>query len=136
MRFTINTENSGNICYPRESIFVEDIWGTYLEPDMMFVSAELEEKMGERRSSADIIFECLSESTGVYDRTTKADTNLGLGVKELWLVDADKQEIEFRNADVYENGRIWKKRIYQKGETAESRVLENWKIPVSEVFAK
>ena len=134
--FLIKTENSGNVYHPREAIYIEDIWGTYLEPDMMFVSAELEESMGERRTSADIVFECLSESTGVYDRTTKADTYLALGVEELWLIDSDNETVEVRNADIQEGVLFWQKRRYSKGETAESKIFADWKVSVSEIFAK
>ena len=134
--YLAKNDDPGIVFHPRASIYIEDIWGTYLEPDMMYVSNELREKMGERRTSADIVFECLSESTGVYDRTTKADTYLALGVKELWLVDSDNQTIEIRNADVREGILFWQKRRYEKGETAESNVLKDWKVSVSEVFAK
>ncbi len=126
----------GMVFHPRASIYIEEIWGTYLEPDMMYISRELEEKMGERRTSANIVFECLSESTGVYDRTTKADTYLALGVKELWLIDSDDQTIEIRNADTQDGILFWRKRHYVKGAAAESEILENWKVAVSEVFAK
>lgn len=131
-----NKNVQGTVYHPREPIYKEGIWGTYLEPDMMFVSAELEERMGERRTSADIVFECLSESTGVYDRTTKADTYLALGVKELWLIDSDRETVEVRNADKQDGILFWQKRRYEKGETAESKILEDWKIAVSEVFVK
>lgn len=134
--YIFSKDRPGKVFHPRASIYVEDIWGTYLEPDMMYVSNELRDKMGERRTSADIVFECLSESTAVYDKTTKADTYLALGVKELWLIDADKQEIEVRNAATEDGFLYWEKQLYQKGETAKSRLLEDWQIPVSEVFAK
>ncbi len=134
--FLIKTEMTGNVYHPRESIYFDDIWGTYFEPDMMYVSDELEEKMGDRRTSADIVFERLSESTGVYDRTTKADTYLALGVKELWLIDSDAETVEIRNADAQDGILFWQKRLYTKGEAAESKVLEKWQIAVSEVFAK
>jgi Uma2 family endonuclease len=129
-------DDPGRVFHPRASIHIEGIWGTYLEPDMMYVSNELREKMGERRTSADIVFECLSESTGVYDRTTKADTYLALGVKELWLIDSDNETVEIRNADAKDGILFWHKRLFTKGETAQSKILEDWKIPVSEVFAK
>lgn len=134
--YLAGNDDPGRVFHPRASIYVEEIWGTYLEPDMMYVSNELREKMSERRTSADIVFECLSESTGVYDRTTKADTYLALGVKELWLVDSDDETIEIRNADVREGVLFWQRRRYTKGETAESNILSGWKIAVSEVFAK
>lgn len=129
-------DDPGIVFHPRASIYVEDVWGTYLEPDMMYVSNELCEKMGNRRTSADIVFESLSESTGIYDRTTKADTYLALGVKELWLIDSDNETIEIRNADAQDGILFWQKRLYTKGEAAESKVSEDWKIAVSEVFAK
>lgn len=133
--FLAANDDPGMVFHPRASIYIEEIWGTYFEPDMMYVSNELREKMGERRTSADIVFEFLSESTAVYDRTTKADTYLALGVKELWLIDSDNETVEIRNADSRESDLFWQRRSYIKGEQAESEVLEGWKVPVSEIFA-
>jgi Uma2 family endonuclease len=134
--YLAGNDDPGRVFHPRASIYIEDVWGTYLEPDMMYVSNELREKMGNRRISADIVFESLSESTGVYDRTTKADTYLALGVKELWLIDSDNETVEVRNADAHDGILFWQRRLYAKGETAESKILEDWKITVSEIFAK
>lgn len=134
--YIVSKDRPGKIFHPRASIHLEDVWGTYFEPDMMYVSNELREKMGDRRTSADLVFECLSESTRTYDRTTKADTYLALGVKELWLIDSDNGTIEVRNADAQNGILFWHKRLYAKGEHAESKILENWKIAVGEVFAK
>lgn len=139
--FLAQTGDPGNVFPPRASIrredlWGEDLWGTYLEPDMMYVSNELREKMGDRRTSADIVFECVSESSSVYDQTTKADTYLALGVKELWLVDSDKQTIEVRNAQIIEGIPSWERRLYTRGEAEESAFLDGWAINVSDVFAK
>ena len=84
--------------YPHEPIYRRAEGSTYLEPDMMYVSSELRERMGSKRTSADIVFEFLSRSTTVYDRTTKADAYLALGVRELWLVDPLTVTIEVRHA--------------------------------------
>lgn len=62
--------------------------------------------------------------------------NLALGVKELWLIDSDAETVEIRNADAQDGILFWQKRLYTKGEAAESKVLEKWQIAVSEVFAK
>lgn len=134
--FLVTNDNPGWVFHPRASIHLEDVWGTYFEPDMMYVSNELREKMGDRRTSADVVFECLSESTRTYDRTTKADTYLALGVKELWLIDSDNETVEVRNADAQNGILFWRKRLYAKGETAASDVLKDWSIAVGEVFAK
>lgn len=132
--YLVSKNRPGKIYHPRASIYVDDVWGTYLEPDMMYVSNELRETMGERRVSADIVFEFLSESTGNYDRTTKADTYLALGVKELWLIDSDNKTVEIRNADTGADFPMWQRRLFAVDETAESTVLDGWQINAAELF--
>jgi Uma2 family endonuclease len=134
--FVAELGDPGTVFQPRASIHREDLWGTYLEPDMMYVSNELREKMGDRRTSADIVFECVSEGSSVYDHTTKADTYLALGVRELWLVDSDKKTIEVRSAGINDGMPSWERRLYTLGEAAESSFLNGWAISVDDVFAK
>ena len=134
--FVVSQGRPGRIFHPRASIHREDIWGTYLEPDMMYVSNELREKMGDRRTSADIVFECVSESSSVYDQTNKADTYLALGINELWLLDSDSNTIEVRRAQVVDGFPSWVRRTYARGEIAESTFLNGWAINVDDVFAK
>jgi len=133
--FLASHGRTGNVYHPREPIYIN---GTYLEPDMMYVSHELRARMGTRRTSADIVFEYLSKSTAAYDRTTKADTYLALGVRELWLVDPDTVSIEVRHALAASGSNQfprWESHIYTAGQWAESRVLTGWRVAVDEVFA-
>lgn len=133
--FLITQNIAGEVHHPREPIYIN---GTYLEPDMMYVSHELREQMGTRRTSADIVFEYLSKSTAAYDRTTKADTYLALGVRELWLVDPDSVSIEVRHALAAGDNHAlprWESRVYTAGQSAESRVLPGWHVAVDMVFA-
>jgi Uma2 family endonuclease len=122
----------GEVRHPREPIYRSD--GTYLEPDMMYISKALRQRMGKKRTSADIVFEYVSRSNAVYDRTTKADTYLALGVRELWLVDPATVTIEVRYAIDHEGKPAWEGWCYSKGNTAESRVLEGWRVSVDELF--
>jgi Uma2 family endonuclease len=125
----------GNVYHPREPIYID---GTYLEPDMMYVSHDRRARMGKRRTSADIVFEVLSKSTAAYDRTTKADTYLALGVRELWLIDSETKTIEVRHAlaPVAEGSLPrWQKILYSAGEFAQSRVLAGWRVSRDELFA-
>ena len=71
----------------------------------MFVSDELGKRMGRKRTSADIVFEYISVSNAVYDRTTKAHTYLALGVRELWLIDPATATIEVRHAGEHKGNR-------------------------------
>lgn len=135
IRFLLAQNIPGEVYHPREGIYRDVRAATYLEPDMMFVSEELRQRMGEKRTSADIVFEYLSESTANYDRTTKADTYLALGVREMWLLDSDTSTIEIRNAAVRNDKPSWEIRRYGAGEWAESKVLAGWRVSVDELFA-
>ena len=121
----------GDVYHPQASVYTDD---TYLVPDMMYVSHDLKKKMGKRRTSADVVFEYLSKSNANYDRTTKADTYLALGVRELWLVDSVTITIEVRVRVPGEPLPTWEVIRYGKGEVAQSRVLEGWRVSVDELF--
>ena len=125
----------GDVFHPRASIYRDVEAGTYLEPDMMYVSDELRKSMGQKRTSADIVFEYVSRSNAVYDHTTKADTYLALGVRELWLIDPVTVTIEVRHAIMRGDRPAWEIRAYATGESAESRVLTGWRVSVDELFA-
>ena len=134
MQFLLAHDDHGEVHHPRESIYTEPSRGTYLEPDMMYVSQELGLRMGRRRTSADIVFEYVSASNAVYDRTTKAHTYLALGVRELWLVDAVTMSIEVRYATEHNAKPAWETWSFSRGDLAESRVLAGWTVSVDELF--
>jgi Uma2 family endonuclease len=124
----------GLIHHPPEPIYIRAEGSTYLDPDMMYVSTALRRRMGSKRTSADIVFEYLSRSTSVYDRTTKADTYLALGVKELWLIDPVTETIEVRHPKEHSDTLVWEIYIYSHGEHAKSRVLDGWEVSVDQMF--
>ena len=134
LAFLRTNKIEGKVHHPPEPIYVRAEGSTYLEPDMMYVSKELRQRMGAKRTSADIVFEYLSRSTSVYDRTTKADTYLDLGVRELWLIDPFTETIEVRHAGKVRNIPVWKILKYSRGQHAESRVLEGYQVSVDELF--
>jgi Uma2 family endonuclease len=121
----------GKVYHPQAATYVGD---TYLEPDMMYVSNELAEKMGKRRNSADIVFEYVSKSSANYNYTTKADTYMALGVRELWLIDSANHWIEIRYPNDLEGLPCRYIVRYEAGDFAESRVLEGWRVSVDELF--
>lgn len=134
--FLLSNNIEGEVHHPHEPIYKSLKAGaTYLEPDMMYVSEELSKEMGKKRSSADIVFEYASKSTAIYDRTTKADTYLALGVRELWIIDSLDQTIEVRVARNREGRPVWEGSRYSAGDWAESEVLVGWRVSVDELFA-
>lgn len=133
-QFLFENKIKGEVLHPREGIYKDIQKATYLEPDMMYMSAKLVAQMGKKRSSADIVFEYSSKSTANYDRTTKADTYLALGVRELWLIDSENVFIEVRHARRKEDRPYWETWRYGRGEFAESEVLKGWRVSVNELF--
>ena len=133
-KFIFANNINGDVHHPHAAIWKDAEGATYLEPDMMYVSKELRARMGDKRTSADIVFEYLSPSTSIYDRTTKADTYLALGVRELWLIDSVTATIEIRHAHLEAERPTWETFVYAQGEHARSRVLDRWEVSVTEFF--
>jgi Uma2 family endonuclease len=118
---------TGDVFLPRAAIWVDD--DTFLEPDLMYISKELQAQMDPRhRTRADTVVEVISPSNAVYDRQTKADTYRAMGVRELWLIDPEAKEVEVR---YFESGRTW---LYKVGDVLRSEVLPKIEIPVSALF--
>lgn len=136
MAFLLSNNIEGDVYFPHEAVWLRAEGSTYLEPDMMYVSKELGQKMGDKRNSADIVFEYLSRSSKVYDQTIKADTYLALGVRELWLVDPWNTIIEVRYASKKGEILVWKSIKYSTGHVAKSRVLEGFEVSVDVLFAE
>ena len=134
IKFMIDNDVKGEVLHPREGIYQDVYTATYLEPDMMYVSLKNVARKGKRRTSADIVFEYSSRSTAMYDRTTKADTYLALGVRELWLIDSENAFIEVRHSRMQNKQPIWAIRRYGKGELAESEVLPGWQVSVDDLL--
>ncbi|MBK8151461.1 MAG: Uma2 family endonuclease [Acidobacteria bacterium] len=134
MRFLIATNSNGNVYHPREAMFLR-ISGNISRVGYDVCVEELERKTPDGRSSATIVFECISASSGIYDRTSKADTYLALGVEELWLIDPDTGTAEIRNRNFHNGGPVWQRRLYGANETAVSNVLADWSVALEDVFA-
>jgi Uma2 family endonuclease len=117
----------GKVYIPRAAIWVDD--DTYLEPDLMYISDELKAQMKPRHwTRADIVVEVVSPSNANYDRKTKSDTYRAMGVREMWLIDTDKKEVEVRSFEAGKNA------IYQISDVLRSEVLQKIEIPVSAIF--
>jgi Uma2 family endonuclease len=134
IKFLLTHEIEGDVHHPREPVYRQAEGATYLEPDMMYVSTELSSRMGDKRTSADIVLEYISKSNATYDRTTKADTYLALGVRELWLIDPEAVTIEVRYATLRGDEPAWESARYSTGDEARSRVLDGWQVSVDELF--
>jgi Uma2 family endonuclease len=119
---------TGKVYVPRAAIWVND--DTHLEPDLMYISAELKARMKPRHwDRADIVVEIQSPSNALYDRRTKSDTYRAMGIRELWLVDTTNREIEVRSFGARTHA------TFKSGEVLRSQVLKKIRIPVAAAFA-
>jgi Uma2 family endonuclease len=118
----------GRVFVPRAAIWVDD--NTYLEPDLMYISEELQTQMDPRHwTRADIVVEVISPSNALYDRRTKADTYPAMGVRELWLVDPATKEVEVRSFETGNNV------LCKTDEVLRSEVLPKLVILVTDLFS-
>jgi Uma2 family endonuclease len=128
----IETGDKGNLFVPRAAIWTSR--RTYLEPDLFYVSAELETRLDpKRRETADLVVEIVSPGSAMYDRTAKAETYAALGVRELWLVDETAETVEVRRqagGGVFDGGRA-----FGRGELVESAVFPALRLAVEQLFA-
>jgi len=77
-------------------------------------------------TSALLVGEVLSPSTGRRDRTVKTKRYLGAGVKEVWLVDPEAKTIEIRTAQG--------ERRHSGGEAARSEAVAGFETSSEALF--
>jgi Uma2 family endonuclease len=127
----INTNNPGSLYVPRAALWTGR--RTYLEPDLFYVSAELEARLDpQRRDTADLVVEVISPGSAMYDRNTKADTYGALGVGELWLIDEQAEAVEVRYQT---GGGFGEGRTFERGQRIDSHVFPELSISVEQLFA-
>src|SRR5947209_8047327 len=125
-----DTSDKGKLYVPRAAIWTST--RTHLEPDLFYVSAELEAKLDRsHRDTADLVVEVISPGSAIYGRNTKADTYGALGVRELWLIDETGQTVEVRRqtGDGFDEGRV-----FNRGEQIESVIFPALKLSVEQLF--
>ena len=121
--------DKGSLYVPRAAIWTST--RTYLEPDLFYVSAELEARLDPRhRTTADLVVEVISPGSAIYDRDTKAATYAALGVRELWQVDETANSIEIRRQI---NGSFDAGTTYTHGEPIASTVFPRLALTVEQL---
>jgi len=104
-----------------------------VQPDLIFVSAERRDIIGEQRieGAPDLVIEVLSLSTAYLDLAQKKRLYEREGVKEYWVVDPEQRAV-----DVYtntENGFAQHARVVERG-TAGSGLLSSFSIDLTGLF--
>lgn len=105
-----------------------------VQPDILFIHKDRLDIIQERwiDGPPDLIVEILSPSNWIDDRRTKYRLYALSGVREYWIVDPDKRQIEvfvLRRGDYELIGR------FGPDESARSEVLDGFEVAVSTVLA-
>lgn len=107
---------------------------TPVQPDILFISAErVDEIVTPRRVEGppDLIVEILSPSNWMDDRRLKFELYEEAGVREYWIVDPDKLEIE---VFVLQEGSYQVLGRWGTGEAARSEVLAGFEVAIENIF--
>ena len=103
------------------------------EPDICFFGNEKANEFKRNQvqfPAPDFVVEVLSESTEKNDRETKFQDYAAHGVKEYWIIDAEKQTIE----QYWSQNEQYELLLKSKSGEINSVVLPEFKIPVRSVF--
>jgi Uma2 family endonuclease len=103
------------------------------EPDVCFFGSEKAKNFKKNQvqfPAPDLVVEVLSDSTEKHDRETKFQDYAAHGVREYWIVDAERETIEqyFLQDEKYEL------LLKAKDGKIESTVLPDFKIPIQVIF--
>jgi Uma2 family endonuclease len=104
-----------------------------VQPDILFIRAEREGIIGGQyvEGAPDLVVEILSPSNWSYDREEKFRLYEEAGVPEYWIVDPRIKSVEVFVLEADEYVLLGK---WGAGETAASRVLAGFEIPVASIF--
>ena len=109
------------------------LWpGKIREPDVLFVSREHEDRIGEQvYGPPDLAVEVLSPGTRRTDRLEKSVEYARAGVGEYWIVDPGAQTVE---VFVLREGAYELLGKWGRGDAVRSEVLTDFTVPVDEVM--
>jgi len=104
-----------------------------VQPDIMFISKERLNIITERniQGAPDLIVEIISPTSEYRDRVIKRKLYSKYEVKEYWLVDLEKKEIEVMSL---KDSGLETVKIYKKTDILESLVLKGIKIKLDDIF--
>jgi len=127
----VMTSNLGEIFYaPCDVVFSpQDV----VQPDILYISRQSSHLITEKniQGAPDLIVEIASPNTEAVDRGRKKALYQRHGVKEYWIVDMTREEVEvwsLKAGTYHLQGR------YGRGEIAESSLLKGLKVPLADIF--
>jgi Uma2 family endonuclease len=122
----------GEVYYaPFDVILTDD---TIVQPDLIFVTRERQGLFSERglEGAPDLVVEILSPRTRSHDEGLKRAIYARFGVRELWLVDPERDVID---AFELSGGELARVGSFGRADALQSRVLPGLRLDLAAVFA-
>ena len=127
----IESKKLGKVYYAPLDVVLSD--KDVVQPDILFISRQRLSIITKKniRGAPDLIIEITSSTTRKRDGVLKRKLYAKFGVKEYWLVDIEKEEVEVLSLGEKGFERVG---LYNRDETLSSPLLENLRIALSEIF--
>ncbi len=127
----VESKNLGKVYYAPIDVVLSD--ENVVQPDILFISKKRFSIITEKniRGAPDLLIEIISPATREKDRLLKRKLYAKFGVREFWLVDGEKKEVEvltLKREGFKRTG------LYTINEVLLSPLLQNLKVPIDEVF--
>ena len=131
LREFVNKHDLGTVCLAPLPV---RLWpGKIREPDILYVSHEHADRLGERYCGPpDLAVEIISPSTRLTDRRDKFSEYAQAGVQEYWLVDPEDRTVE---VFILQEGAYKLLGKWGPGEVAKSALLAGFEAAVDKIFA-
>ena len=126
----VRAHGLGHICVSPIDVILDEVRALVVQPDIVFVSNERMSMVRQRVFGApDVTIEVLSFGTAFRDRGEKLAWYRDYGVRECWLVDPVRLEVEVFPFEAGADARTFAVR-----ETIQSYVLAGINLPVGSIF--
>ncbi len=104
-----------------------------VQPDIIFISRKRLKIIKEKyvKGAPDLLVEILSPTSWHADRNVKSEVYAKAGVKEYWIIDAEKREVEIYRLEKDKTYSLTRR--YGAGETAVSLLLKGFKAALNEI---
>jgi Uma2 family endonuclease len=122
----------GRILSAPFDIYLDDL--NVYQPDLMFILNSRKKKIIAEKGvegAPDIIIEILSPRTARFDREVKRRVYARSGVREVWIVDPETEEIDLYDFTISAEAPVG---TFSKRQRFKSHVLPKLAVAVSEVF--
>ena len=131
MAFFVKKQQCGHVLIAPLDVYLDD--ENILQPDILFIERGREHIIGKKMIEAapDFIVEVLSPGTARYDLEEKYRAYEQGGVKEYWIVDPDKKNID---VFVSTDGRFIRQKTVSGAKQARSTVLPGFSIQAASIF--